>query len=121
MSEEKKILVVGLVETDDASTDFIPREAFADFEEQTAYEVALRLGVGKSLPDLLMITVSSQDELRELINALGGENVRFTLMTNSRAREVPQTMEDLMAQLPQSVVQDDDDTTGNDNNLFRIL
>ena len=115
MSQEKIILVVGLVAEDDASTEFISQEAFADFEEQSVYEVVMRLRTGKALPDRLMITVSFQDELSELVSAVEGKGIRLALMTDERKRAKPESVAELLTYLPKSAPK------GDAGHLFPIL
>ncbi|MGQ4807616.1 hypothetical protein NKDENANG_00970 [Candidatus Entotheonellaceae bacterium PAL068K] len=115
MSDDKVILVVGLIAEDNADHEFLPQEAFADFEEQTVYEVGLRLRMGKPLPDCLMTTVGSQEELQALAAAVKGRGIRLALMTDARGRDNPRTLEALLAQLPQLPPRD------HDNDVFHIL
>jgi hypothetical protein len=115
MSQEKTILVVGLVAEDDASTEFLSQEAFADFEEQSVYEVVMRLRTGKSLPDRLMTTVSFQDELSELVSAVTGKGIRLALMTDERKRAKPASVAELLTYLPKNAPK------GDANHLFPIL
>jgi hypothetical protein len=115
MSQAKTILVVGLVAKDDAATEFISQEAFADFEEQSVYEVAIRLRTGKSLPDRLMTTVSSQEELLQLVSATEGKDIRLALITDERKRARPESIADLLDSLPKSAPK------GDDSHLFPIL
>jgi hypothetical protein len=99
MAPVKTILVVGLISEDEAPTTFLRQEAFADFEEQTVYEVVIRLTTGKPLPDRLMTTVSTPDELQQLIQAVEGRGIRLAVMTDERGRPQPQSVEDLLTQL----------------------
>ena len=99
MAPAKTILVIGLVAEDEAQTTFLPQEAFADFEEQTVYEVVLRLQTSKPLPDHLMTTVSTPDELEQLVDAAAGRGIRLALMTDERGRPQPQSVEELRTQL----------------------
>jgi hypothetical protein len=115
MSQTKTILVVGLVAQDNAATEFISQEAFADFEEQSVYEVEIRLSTGKSLPDCLMTTVSSQEELLQLVRAVEGRDIRLALMTDERQRARPASIADLLDCLPKSTPK------GDDSHLFPIL
>ena len=118
MSHETVILVVGLVAEDNDDTASLPQEAFADFEEQTVYEIDVRLRTGKALPDCLMTMVSSQDELQTLTTAVEGRGIRLALMTDERGREKPRTIEALLAQLPQHTPSA---PKGGDDHLFNIL
>ena len=99
MAQIKTILVVGLVAEDGASTTFLPQEAFADFEAQTVYEVVLRLKTGKPLPDRLMTTVSTPDELGQLVQAVEGQGIRLAVMTDERGHPQLQSVEELLTQL----------------------
>ena len=99
MAQAKTILVVGLVAEDDSPTTFLPQEAFADFVEQTVYEVEIRLKTRKPLPDRLMTTVSTPDELMQLVKAVEGQGIRLAVMTDERGRPQPQNVEELLAQL----------------------
>jgi hypothetical protein len=100
MSRKQTILVVGLIAEDEASTEFIPQASFADFEEQSVYEVVIRLKTGRQMPACLMTTVSSQDELLRLVRAVEGKGIRLALMTDERTRAKPQSVEELLALLP---------------------
>lgn len=100
MSRKQTILVVGLIAEDEAPTELIPQASFADFEEQTVYEVVMRLKTGRQMPACLMTTVSSQDELLRLVRAVEGKGIRLALMTDERARAKPQSVEELLAHLP---------------------
>jgi hypothetical protein len=115
MVEGKTILVVGLVAEDDAPTAFLPQEAFADFEEQTVYEVVLRLKTGKPMPERLMIIVGTQDELLQLVEAVEGQGIRLALMTDERGHPQPQSVEDLLSRLASKP------PGGNTKDLFPIL
>jgi hypothetical protein len=99
MAQAKTILVVGLVAEDEAPTTFLPQEAFADFEEQTVYEVVIRLKTRKPIPDRLMTTVSTPDELMQLVKAVEGREIRLAVMTDERGRPQPQSVDDLLTQL----------------------
>lgn len=98
MVQGKTILVVGVVAEAHNPAALLPREAFADFEEQTVYEVVLRLKVGKPLPAHLMTTVHTQDELLELVKAVEGRGIRLALMTDERGQQ-PQSVEELQRRL----------------------
>lgn len=100
MSRKQTILVVGLIAEDEAPTEFIPQASFADFEEQTVYEVVVRLKTGRPLPACLMTTVSSQDELLRLVRAVEGKGIRLALMTDEKTRAKPQSIEELLTHLP---------------------
>jgi hypothetical protein len=100
MSRKRTILVVGLIAEDEAVTDLIPQASFADFEEQTVYEVVVRLKTGRPLPTCLMTTVSFQDELLRLVRAVEGKGIRLALMTDERTRAKPQSVAELLAHLP---------------------
>ena len=115
MPQEKTILVVGLVAEDDASTEFLSQEAFADFEEQTVYEVVIRLKTRKPIPDRLMTTVSTPDELMQLVKAVEGREIRLAVMTDERGRPQPQSVDDLLTQLASHRPK------GDTPNLFPIL
>jgi hypothetical protein len=115
MVQAKTILVVGLVAEDEAPTTFLPQEAFADFEEQTLYEVVIRLKTRKPIPDRLMTTVSTPDELMQLVKAVEGREIRLAVMTDERGRPQPQSVDDLLAQLASHRPRDDTP------NLFPIL
>jgi hypothetical protein len=115
MPHEKTILVVGLVAEDNTTTEFISPEAFADFEEQSVYEVVMRLRTGKSLPDRLMTTVSSQDELMQLESAVAGRDIRLALMTDERGRAKPESVAELLTHLPKSAPK------GDTSHLFPML
>jgi hypothetical protein len=99
MAQAKTILVVGLVAEDEAPTAFLPQEAFADFEEQTVYEVVIRLKTRKPLPERLMTTVSTPDELMQLVKAVEGQGIRLAVMIDERSRPQPQNVEELLTQL----------------------
>ena len=111
----KTILAVRLVTEDGAPTTFLHQEAFADFEEQTVYEVVIRLTTGKPIPDRLMTTVSTPDELRQLVQAVEGHEIRLAVMTDERGRPQPQSVEDLLTQLASHRPR------GDTPNLFPIL
>jgi hypothetical protein len=99
MTPAKSILVVGIVAEDEAPTTFLSQEAFADFEEQTVYEVVIRLQTGKPLPDHLMTTVSTPEELEQLVQAVEGRGIRLAVMTDERGYPQPQSVEELRSQL----------------------
>jgi hypothetical protein len=99
MPPAQTILVVGIVAEDEAPTTFLSQEAFADFEEQTVYEVVLRLTTGKPLPDRLMTTVRTPEELAQLVHAAEGRGIRLAVMTDERGRPHPQSVEELHDQL----------------------
>ena len=115
MAPAKTILVVGVVAEDGAPIAFLPQEAFADFEEQTVYEVVIRLRTGKPLPDRLMTTVSTPEELEQLVEAVEGREIRLAVMTDERGRPQPQSVEDLRTQLASHRPR------GEPPNLFPIL
>jgi hypothetical protein len=100
MSQKQTILVVGLIAEDETPTEFFPHASFADFEEQTVYEVVIRLKTGRPLPACLMTTVSCQEELLRLARAVEGKGIRLALMTDERTRAKPQSVDELLAHLP---------------------
>ena len=106
MARQQTILVVGLVAAEDTSTTCIPYEAFDDFEEQTVYEVVMRLKIGRPLPALLMTTVCTQGELLQLVRAVEGRGIRLAVTTNERTQRQPQSVEELFARLPRNIWED---------------
>ncbi len=76
-------------------------KAFDDFELQTVYEGVIRLKTGRPLPDQLMIMVRSQDDLHKLVRAARGRDVRLAVMTDRRTPTQPQSVDELLALLPE--------------------
>ncbi|ETW98016.1 MAG: hypothetical protein ETSY1_20460 [Candidatus Entotheonella factor] len=101
MAQNKTILVVGLVADDDESATFMHPKAFDDFESQTVYEVVIRLKTGRPLPDQLMTMVRTQDDLHKLVRAAQSRDVRLAVMTDLRTTDQPQSVEELLALLPE--------------------
>lgn len=95
MAQAKTILVVGLVAEDEAPTTFLSQEVFADFEEQSVYEIEIRLNTRKPLPERLMTTVSTPEELMQLVQAVEGREIRLAVMIDERSRAQPQNVEEL--------------------------
>ncbi|MDH3599108.1 MAG: hypothetical protein OEU26_05650 [Candidatus Tectomicrobia bacterium] len=108
MTQQQTVLVVGLVAEDEALATFMPQIAFDDFEHQTLYEVLLRLRAGKPLPFPLMTTVGAQDELLRLIRAAEKRGVRLTVTTDERIPVQPESVEALLALLPEKTRKDRD-------------
>lgn len=101
VAQNKTILVVGLVADDSEPTTFMNPKAFDDFELQTVYEGVIRLKTGRPLPDQLMIMVRSQDDLHKLVRAARGRDVRLAVMTDRRTPTQPQSVDELLALLPE--------------------
>jgi hypothetical protein len=62
-----------------------------------------------------MTTVSSQEELLQLVRAVEGRDIRLALMTDERQRARPASIADLLDCLPKSTPK------GDDSHLFPIL
>ncbi len=101
VARQQTVLVVGLVAEDEAPTTFIPHTAFDDFAHQTVYEVILRLRADKLLPFPLMTTVCTQDELLRLVRAAEQRGVRLCVMTDERLPVQPESVQALLALLPE--------------------
>jgi len=102
VTQNKTILVVGLVADDGDPSSFMHPNAFDDFESQTVYEVAVRLRTGRPLPPQLMTMVRSQDDLQRLVRAARGRDVRLAVTTDLRTPTQPQSVDELLALLPEN-------------------
>jgi hypothetical protein len=101
VAQNRTILVVGLVADDGEPTTFMNPKAFDDFESQTVYEAVIRLKTGRPLPDQLMIMVRTQDDLQKIVRAARGREVRLAVMTDLRTPTQPQSVDELLALLPE--------------------
>jgi hypothetical protein len=68
----------------------------------------LRLRAGKLLPFPLMTTVGAQDELLRLIRVAERRGVRLTVITDERIPVQPESVEALLALLPEDTCKDRD-------------
>jgi len=102
VAQHKTILVVGIVADDGETDSFMHPRAFDDFEPQSVYEVVIRLKTGRPLPDQLMTMVRSQDDLQKIIRAARGRDVRLAVTTDLRLPNQPQSVDDLLALLPET-------------------
>lgn len=102
MAQNKTILVVGLVADVGEPNTLMHPNAFDDFEAQTVYEVVIRLKTGRPLPDRLMTMVRSQDDVQKLVRAAQRRDVRLAVMTDLRTPNQPQSVEELLALLPET-------------------
>lgn len=96
MSEPTKIIVVAMIALDDDNLADIPE----DLNELSAYELGIRLGVGRAVPSPSLICLDSQDELKELMDAIEGMDITLDLRTDDRTKPKPETLDDLWTLLP---------------------
>jgi hypothetical protein len=118
MTQPIRLIVMGMIALDDNDAVEIPE----DLDELSAYELALRLQIGRPVADRTLICVSSRQELLELIEGIEGLDIALDLTTDDRNQPAPANLDDLMALLP-----GDDDgggdpgTAGGGDPLFNIL
>ena len=117
MSQQITLVVVGLIAPEDAEDDDLPY----DLEELSPYELDIRLRVGRSVPDRVLILIESQDELKELIAAIEGQDMALDIMTDDPSKPKPATLDDLWELLPQSEPVGGNDAADDPDNPFRIL
>ncbi len=117
MSQPQTLLVVGLIAANDADAMDIPD----DIEEISAYELTIRIRVGRPVPDPVMIVVSSQDEVVELVDGIKGADLTLDIMTDDLNRPKLANLEELMALLSQNAPKDDGTKGSDGEDLFRIL
>ena len=117
MLQQITLVVVGLIALHDNDVIDLPE----DLDELSAYELALRLRVGRKLPDRVLICVSSQEELLELMEGIEGLDTKLELMTDDRTKTAPANLDELMAFLPKDGGGDGGNATGGDDSLFNIL
>jgi hypothetical protein len=116
MSEPTTLVVVAMIALDEDHLADIPE----DLEELSAYELGMRRRVGRAVPSPVLICVTSQDELKELMDGIEGMEVTLDLMTDDRTKPKPETLDDLWSLLPNAVASPPVDPFNIDD-PFRIL
>jgi hypothetical protein len=117
MSQQKTLVVVGLIASEEAEDDDLPY----DLEELSPYELDIRLRVGRSVPDRVLILIESQSELKELIAAIEGQDMALDIMTDDPSKPKPATLDDLWELLPQGEAAGGNDAPADTEDPFRIL
>lgn len=117
MTQQITLVVIGMIALHDDDAIDIPE----DLDELSAYELVLRLRVGRPLSARTLICVSSQQELLELIHGIEGMDITLDLMTDDRNKPAPANLDDLMALLPNDGGGDDNGAAGGGDPLFNIL
>ncbi len=116
MSEPKTLVVVGLISPDENAEPDLPD----NLPEFSAYELGIRFRVGRTIPDQILILLSSQEEMTELLSAIEGVNLKLILMTDDPNQPKPDTLDALWDLLPKGESVSLDPPPEEDN-PFRIL
>lgn len=117
MSQQITLVVVGLIASEEAEDDDLPY----DLEELSPYELDIRLRVGRSVPDRVLILIESQGELKELIAAIEGQDMTLDIMTDDPSKPKPATLDELWELLPQGEPAGGNDAPADTEDPFRIL
>lgn len=117
MSQQITLVVVGLIASEEAEDDDLPY----DLEELSPYELDIRLRVGRSVPDRVLILIESQSELKELIAAIEGQDMALDIRTDDPSKPKPATLDDLWELLPQGEPAGGNDAPADTEDPFRIL
>jgi hypothetical protein len=118
MTQQIRLVVMGMIALNNDDVIEIPE----DLDELSAYELALRLRIGRPVTDRTLICVSSRQELLELIEGIEGMDIALDLTTDDRNKPAPANLDDLMALLPSDDGGGGDTgTAGGGDPLFNIL
>jgi hypothetical protein len=117
MSHQITLVVVGLIASEEAEDDDLPY----DLEELSPYELDIRLRVGRSVPDRVLILIESQSELKELIAAIEGQDMALDIMTDDPSKPKLATLDDLWELLPEGEPAGGNDAPTDTEDPFRIL
>ena len=120
MTRKSTLVVVGIIAADDTEEAELPAD-LNDLEELTAYELGIRLRVGRGIPERVLILVASPDELTEIIEGIEGVEVNLELMTDDQNQPQPETLDDLWELLSKSVGGAAPPPEDDSDNPFRIL
>ena len=118
MTQQIRLVVMGMIALDDNDVVDMPE----DVDELSAYELTLRLQIGRPVSDRTLICVSSRQELLELIEGIEGRDIALDLTTDDRNKPAPANLDDLMAMLPsEDGGGNDTSTSGGSDSPFNIL